>query len=162
MRAQRLTRALASTREVVQELTLDKRLGVVGDDESEKDGSVSLLCGEAEEEIRSRGGLCSAKFDANITTSELRFETLTIGTRLTIGQAELSITRIGKPCYEACALIQTGTSCPLTQHCAFASVSRGGVIQTDDEIQMHTALATAHISTAAHDQIETTGNNPKD
>ncbi|MEZ4508190.1 MAG: hypothetical protein R2881_00610 [Eubacteriales bacterium] len=62
MRTHRLTRAPnGAPRETVSSLQLDERLGVVGDHKSEKDGSVSLLSREAEEQIRSLGGLCTAK-----------------------------------------------------------------------------------------------------
>ena len=135
MRTQRLTRAKqGAPRETVDSLLLDERFGVIGDDKSAKDGSVSLLSGEAEERIRSLGGLCTGKFSANIVTDGLEYALLSAGTRLKIGSAMLEITRVGKPCYEACAIVQSGETCPLPKNCAFARVRCGGDIHTHDEI----------------------------
>ena len=135
MQTQRLTRApQGAPRETVESLVLDEPLGVIGDAKSAKDGSVSLLSGEAEERIRSLGGLCTAKFAANIVTEGLDYAELATETRLVIGSAILEITRVGKPCYEACAIAQSGETCPLPKNCAFARVLRGGEIHTHDTI----------------------------
>jgi len=137
MRTHRLTRAPKDApRETVDTLMLDERFGVVGDHKSEKDGSVSLLSRETEEQIRGLGGLCTAKFAANIVTEGLDYTQLSVGTLLAIGNSEIEITRVGKPCYEECAIAQTGETCPLPQNCAFARVVRGGEIQTHDEISI--------------------------
>ena len=135
MRTQRLTRAPeGAPRETVESLLLDEHLGVIGDLRSAKDGSVSLLSGEAEERIRTLGGLCTAKFAANIVTAELDYAELAAGTVLSIGSAMLEITRVGKPCYEACEIAQSGESCELPKNCAFARVLCGGEIRTNEEI----------------------------
>ena len=135
MRTHRLTRAPnGAPRETVSSLQLDERHGVVGDHKSEKDGSVSLLSREAEEQIRSLGGLCTAKFAANIVTDGLDFSQLTVGAKLHVGSCELTLTRVGKPCYEDCDIVKRGETCPIPQNCAFARVTRGGEIQTHDEI----------------------------
>jgi cyclic pyranopterin monophosphate synthase len=138
MQAQRLTISPeGGHREEVTSLTLSPVAGVAGDHRSAKDGSVSLLSGEAEAEMRSLGGLCTGRFLANIVSEGLDYTTLHEGTRLAIGNCELAITRMGKPCYEACQLIQNGDTCPLPMSCAFARVLCGGTIQTNDEIMLH-------------------------
>ena len=135
MRTHRLTRAPKDApREIVNSLQLDERLGVVGDHKSEKDGSVSLLSREAEEKIRDLGGLCTAKFAANIVTDGLDFSRLTVGTRLNVGACELTLTRVGKPCYKNCDIAKRGETCLIPQNCAFARVTRGGEIQNNDNI----------------------------
>lgn len=145
MRTQRLTRApQGAPRETVDSLLLDERFGVVGDGKSAKDGSVSLLSGEAEAEIRARGGLCTAKFAANIVTDGLDYARLMVETRILIGACSLEITRVGKPCYEACAIAQSGKTCPLPQNCAFARVLHGGEIHTQDQILIQTASDQTH------------------
>lgn len=137
MRTHRLTRAPKDApRETVDTLTLDEHLGVVGDHRSEKDGSVSLFGLEAEEQIRDLGGLCTARFAANIVTEGMDYTHLRVGTCLTIGSCELILTRVGKPCYEGCAIAQTGETCMIPQNCAFACVIHGGEIQTNDEIKI--------------------------
>jgi len=135
MRTHRLTRAPQDALRVsVDALLLDEQHGVTGDHKSAKDGSVSLLSREAEEQIRELGGLCTAKFAANIVTDGLDYTQLSVGSRLVIGISEIEITRVGKPCYEACTIAQSGEACSLTSNCAFARVVRGGEIQVHDEI----------------------------
>ena len=137
MRAARLTFAPQNGARIETEsLTLTPEAGVAGDRKSAKDGSVSLLSGEAEESIRSIGGLCTDRFQANIVSRGLDYANLREGTRLTIGCCELEITRVGKPCYDACLLQQDGKTCPLPKSCAFARVLSGGVIHTNDELKL--------------------------
>ena len=140
MRVNRLTLAGQDRpRESVNALELEEMRGVLGDHKSEKDGSVSLLSGEVEQEISSLGGLCNAKFAANIVTEGLDFTQLSQGMRVKIAGAELEITRVGKHCYEACEMLQAGDTCPLPTNCAFARVTRGGEIHAGDEIQINHA-----------------------
>ncbi|MEA5048938.1 MAG: hypothetical protein VB034_10065 [Eubacteriales bacterium] len=137
MRAERLTRApVGGERETVDTLLLDERFGVCGDRRSEKDGSVSLLSSEAERKIRGAGGLCTERFMANILTSGLDYSLLHEGTRLVAGECEILITRVGKACYENCALFLGGVRCPLTDHCAFGRVLRGGKLDRYAQIQL--------------------------
>ena len=145
MRAARLTLAPQDGARIETEsLTLTPEAGVSGDRKSAKDGSVSLLSGEAEAEIRSLGGLCTAKFAANIVTEGLDYARLAAGTRLMIGSCVLEITRVGKPCYEACEIVQSGETCPLPQNCAFARVLRGGEVHTHDTILIQNASDHTH------------------
>ncbi len=135
MRAERLTIAPDNgARKTVESLALDPRSGVAGDYRSARDGSVSLLSGEAAEEIASLGGLCTGRFMANIITRGLDYAVLETGVRLTIGACELEIDRVGKPCYEICTLVKNGERCPLPVNCAFARIIRGGNIYSNDEI----------------------------
>ena len=138
MRAARLTLAPQDGARIETEsLTLTPEAGVAGDRKSAKDGSVSLLASEAEESIRSMGGLCTDRFQANIVTQGLDYAILRAGTHLTIGGCELEITCVGKPCYDACLLQQDGTTCPLPKSCAFAHVLSGGVIHKNDELKLN-------------------------
>jgi MOSC domain-containing protein YiiM len=135
MRAERLTLApTGGVRRTADVLILDVQNGVTGDRRSARDGSVSLLSSEAEEEIRGLGGLCTERFLANIVTRGLDYAVLEAGVRMTVGNCELEIVRVGKGCYEVCALRQNGETCPLPKSCAFARVVRGGRIHPDDEI----------------------------
>ena len=137
MRAERLTRALLEGGRIDEDsLLLDERLGVLNDRRSAKDGLVSLLSGEAEGRIRAAGGLCTGRFSANIVTSGLDYASLCEGTRLKIGEAELEIVRVGKPCFDDCALFEQNHPCPLPKSCAFARVLHGGVIRRFDEISI--------------------------
>ena len=87
MRVSRLTRANRErARKSVDTLELRETIGVIGDDKSERDGSVSLLSCEAEEAILTLGGLCTAKFAANIVTQGLDYHLLSAGSRIEIAK----------------------------------------------------------------------------
>lgn len=136
MRIERLTIAPdGGERQSADMLVLDVRDGVAGDRRSRLDGSVSLLSGEAAQKIAGLGGLCTGRFMANIVTRGLDYENLAAGARLSAGESELEITRVGKRCFEECALTHEGGSCPLPKSCAFARVLRGGRIRAGDELK---------------------------
>lgn len=137
MRVQQLTRAVEKgARESVGTLVLEPGRGVSGDYRSIKDGSVSLLSSEAEQAIRSAGGLCTDRFSANVFTGGLDYSALRVGMRLQIADCILQISRVGKPCFQACGLVQNQAVCPLPLSCAFADVVSGGVIHSGDPIEV--------------------------
>ncbi len=136
MRAERLTLSPENgERQTVDCLILEECLGVVGDHRSAKDGSVSLLSGEAAEAVRASGGLCTERFMGNIVTQGLEYSLLNVGERLSFGACQLEITRVGKRCYDSCAIRREGETCPLPKSCAFARVVRGGEVRTGDEFE---------------------------
>ncbi|MEA4869971.1 Coenzyme PQQ synthesis protein E [bioreactor metagenome] len=135
MRTARLTIAPGGGARVdAESLSLSPEAGVAGDRRSAKDGLVSLLASEAEESARGMDGLCTGRFEANLVTHGLDYAALRVGTGLRVGDCELTVTRVGKRCYEACQRIKQDETCPLPSNCAFARVVRGGVIHTNDEI----------------------------
>jgi len=135
VRAERLTISPAKgERTAADKLTLDPARGVLGDVRSLRDGSISLLAGEAEREIREAGGLCTGRFAANVVTAGLDYARLKKGTRLRIGGCETEILRVGKPCYEECPLAKSAQTCPLQKNCAFACIVSGGELFKGDEI----------------------------
>ncbi len=97
---------------------------------------VSLMMGEAEEVVRAAGGLCTARFHADIVTAGLSFSELTPGTRLGIGGCTLSITSVGKRCFDECPIRAVGTSCALPDACAFARVTDSGRAAPGDPIKI--------------------------
>lgn len=137
MRIERLTlRPDGGARETAEALTLDTARGVTGDRKSARDGMVSLASAEAEHAARDSGGLCAARFAANVSTSGLDYEHLRAGTRLEVGSCELNIVRVGKGCFDECPLVRAETRCPLPKNCAFARVLRGGTIKTGDALRI--------------------------
>ena len=137
MRTERLTiRPEGGARETAQTLTLDPAFGVMGDCKSAKDGQLSLASAEAERAARASGGLCAARFAANVSTSGLDYAILFAGTRLRIGSCEVEIVRVGKRCFDECPLVQAQTRCPLPKSCAFARVTRGGTVTAGDAIRL--------------------------
>lgn len=139
MRIQKLTLSKEKgKRENADTLTLERDRGVPDDYRSAKDGSVSLLSSEAEQKIRAAGGLCTDRFSANIFTVGVDYAALRVGMRLQIGQCTLEISRVGKPCFESCGLIQNQAICPLPLSCAFSVVVCGGTLRPGDPIEVIT------------------------
>ena len=135
MRIERLTfHPDGGARETAETLTLDPASGVTGDRKSARDGLISLASAAAERTARDSGGLCAARFAANIATSGLDYASLCAGTRLQIGPCEAEIVRVGKGCFDECPLVQAKKSCPLPTNCAFVRVLRGGTIKNKDEL----------------------------
>lgn len=137
MRVERLTiHPDGGARETVETLTLDPLRGVSGDRKSARDGLAGLASAEAERTARELGGLCAARFAANVSTDGLDYALLCAGTRLAIGDCEVEIVRVGKKCFDECPLVRAQTRCPLPKNCAFARVTKGGAVAAGDAIQL--------------------------
>ena len=91
---------------------------------------VSLADGAALLAARALPGLCTQRFNAELITEGLNYNTLSTGSRLFIGNAALEITAVGKRCFDECVIHQAGDICPIPSHCAFARVMSGGQIST--------------------------------
>ena len=75
-------------------------------------------------------------FAENITTVGLDFSRISIGSRLRIGEStELQITQIGKECHQGCYIREVVGDCIMPREGVFASVIKGGHINTGDEIR---------------------------
>ena len=90
---------------------------------------ISLADGAAIQAARKLPGLCTQRFNADLITEGLDYSSLSSGSRLIIGDAELEISAAGKRCFDECVIHQGGNVCPLPSHCAFASVISGGQIR---------------------------------
>lgn len=96
---------------------------------------LSLADGAALRAAREAGGLCSARFEANLHTEGLDYHALRVGERLTAGEALLEITQTDKRCFAECALYREGRRCQLPGNVAFARVLRGGAIHKGDVLR---------------------------
>ncbi|MEJ2722464.1 MAG: MOSC domain-containing protein [bacterium] len=76
-------------------------------------------------------------FAENITTVELDFTHLTIGTRLRLGKSvEVEIIQIGKECHNGCVIRQTVGDCIMPREGVFARIITGGEISAGDPIEI--------------------------
>lgn len=105
---------------------------------TEGNRAVSLLDSAAvvEMEEKQYQGFCMKKFYGNLVTDGLNYARLNIGDILTIGDVQLKITEIGKPCFEECEILKAGQVCSLKSGCAFAKVVRKGIISRGDTIEL--------------------------
>lgn len=134
----------------VPEITLIKELGVEGDAHAKPgDRQVSLLAMESIESQKMvlaakegaethcpKGGdlLSPGAFAENITTEGLTLYTLPIGTKMSIGETRLEVSKIGKECHNYCAIYKKIGDCVMPREGIFVRVLRGGKIRPGDEI----------------------------
>jgi len=98
---------------------------------------VSLLANESIDKIRDRieTGLCFGRFAENITTEGITLSTLSIGTKLKLGnEAVIEITQIGKECHNDCEIKRLAGDCVMPREGVFGAVIKGGMIFKGDEI----------------------------
>ncbi|BCA79339.1 MOSC domain-containing protein [Desulfuromonas sp. AOP6] len=117
---------------------LKENHGIVGDAHvGDWDRQVSLLAEESIDTMRAKGlSLGSGDFAENIVTRGVALTALPIGSRLTLGEALLEITRIGKECHSRCAIYYQAGDCVMPREGIFARVLKGGVVRAGDRIQL--------------------------
>ena len=117
----------------VPAITLRPDHGVEGDAHAGPgERQVSLLAGESIARMRARHpGLKPGDFAENITTRGAVLHILPVGTVLTIGEAVLEITRIGKECHTGCAVARMAGTCVMPTEGVFARVVKGGTIHAE-------------------------------
>jgi molybdopterin adenylyltransferase len=97
---------------------------------------VSLLAMESVRKMQAKGAAVGpGAFAENITTEHLDLLSLKIGDRLTIGEAELEITQLGKKCHARCAIFEQVGDCVMPREGIFARVLRGGEVRVGDRIE---------------------------
>jgi molybdopterin adenylyltransferase len=94
---------------------------------------VSLLADEDIDTMRANlGTLAPGDFAENITTRGIDLASLPVGTRLTIRDAVLEISQIGKECHSGCAIREKTGDCVMPRRGVFAVVVEGGEITGED------------------------------
>jgi MOSC domain-containing protein YiiM len=98
---------------------------------------VSFLASESIEESRSRGlDVTFGDFAENIATEGIDWKTVSIGTRLRLGESVIvEVTQIGKECHKRCAIYYLAGDCIMPREGVFARVLKGGEIRSGDPIQ---------------------------
>ncbi len=99
---------------------------------------VSLLGIESVDKIREKAiiELTPGIFAENITTEGIILYELPVGTRLSIGQAILEVTQIGKECHKGCTVMKTTGDCVMPREGIFTKVVEEGWIKPGDEIRI--------------------------
>jgi MOSC domain-containing protein YiiM len=123
----------------VQEITIKKDFGVVGDAhaDSQTHRQVSLLADESIDKMRDKGfELSPGDFAENLTTRGIDLAKLPIGTRLAVGEGVvLELSQIGKECHADCAIRQQVGDCIMPREGIFAKVIHGGTVKPGDTIK---------------------------
>lgn len=96
---------------------------------------VSLLSLEKIEDFKKRGATVAyGDFGENLVVSGIDFVTLPVGTRLTVGDALLEISQIGKECHTRCSIYYSMGECIMPTQGVFATVLHGGMVKAGDEM----------------------------
>ena len=98
---------------------------------------VSLLAKESIDRMRKMGlDVNAGDFAENITTIGIDLPSLLPGTVLTIGEAELEVTQIGKECHNRCSIYYQAGDCVMPKEGIFAKVLRGGTVKHGDTVEV--------------------------
>jgi molybdopterin adenylyltransferase len=98
---------------------------------------VSLLDVADIEAMRKLGvELKPGAFGENLGVEGIDLNSLGIGSRLRLGDAELEFTQIGKICHHRCAIYYTAGDCIMPRAGVFAEVLSGGTIKTGDTVEV--------------------------
>ncbi|MCP4676685.1 MAG: MOSC domain-containing protein [Deltaproteobacteria bacterium] len=132
----RILKVCTSTIKGIQKTQVESALVVLGFGvEGDAHGGdwhrqVSLLANESAEQMRNMGAKVGpGDFGENILTEGIELHTLSVGTRLDIGDVELEVTQIGKECHTRCAIFDAAGTCIMPTHGIFCRVLKGGTIR---------------------------------
>jgi molybdopterin adenylyltransferase len=131
-----------TTKQCVPSITLRPDHGVVGDAHAgDWHRQVSLLDNADIDSMRAKGvDLQPGAFGENIVAEALPLETLGIGSRLALGEAELELSQIGKVCHQRCAIYHRTGDCIMPRLGVFAEVVRGGEVAPGTQIDVSLAV----------------------
>ena len=121
----------------VAAVELREEHGIVGDAHAGPwHRQVSLLARESIDKMRALGlDVTTGDFAENLTTEGVDLLALPIGTRLSVGVAELEVTQIGKECHTRCAIYHQAGDCVMPKEGIFARVLRGGTVKPGDAVR---------------------------
>lgn len=96
---------------------------------------VSLLALESIRKMEEKGiSVPPGGFAENLTTVGVDLLALSPGDRLSVGEAELEITQLGKVCHSRCAIYDQAGDCVMPREGLFARVVRGGLVRPGDTV----------------------------
>jgi MOSC domain-containing protein YiiM len=96
---------------------------------------VSLLdYGQVQDFNKKGARVTHGDFGENILVSGLNLKAIPVGTKLTLGQATLEVTQIGKECHSHCQIHQRVGDCIMPREGIFAKVLSGGEIKEGDKV----------------------------
>ena len=133
----------------IKEAHLIKDFGIEGDAHAGNwHRQVSLLALESVDKMKaaSAKNLTPGIFAENITTEGIELCTLSIGTKLSIGEVLLEVTQIGKECHHHCQIYEQVGMCIMPEEGIFTRVLNKGTIKAGDEIMTVPNIRTAIIT----------------
>ena len=123
----------------VAEAELKTDFGIVGDAHADNwHRQISLLAIESINKMIAKGAdVTAGDFAENITTSGIDLNSLSLDSKLKLGQtAEIEITQFGKKCHNRCEIFQLVGDCIMPREGIFAKIIKPGVIKPNDTIEV--------------------------
>lgn len=98
---------------------------------------VSLLAQESIDKMKNdKIKLNPGVFAENITTEGIELFTLSVGTRLKIGETVHEVTQIGKDCHKGCEIRNIVGDCVMPREGIFTIILEPGIIKNGDSIKI--------------------------
>lgn len=112
--------------------------GIIGDAHAGNwHRQISLLAQESVNKMLSLGlDLSAGDFAENIVTEGIILKSLPIGSKVSVGEAILEVTQIGKECHNDCEIKRLTGKCVMPTEGIFAKVIKEGRIQKGDLIKV--------------------------
>ncbi len=102
---------------------------------------VSFLAQESIDTMRAKGlEVVAGNFAENITTEGLNLIALEVGRHISIGDAKLVISQLGKICHTRCAIFHQAGDCVMPREGIFAVIQKGGTIRVGDVIRVEAEI----------------------
>ncbi len=123
-------------RGVVDRMVLEEGVGILGQVQGKEDRQVSVLPGEVRQALENmeEHGLCTQRFQENITIDQLDLGEWGPGDRMRMGEVLVEITRLEKSCFSDCPLLRSHSKCPLAKGVLYAKVVEGGTLQKGESV----------------------------
>ena len=133
-----LSREKGERKTPVSHVQLRENHGIVGDAHAGAwHRQTSLLAIESIEKMRALGlDVTTGDFGENITTEGVDLVSLAIGNRISVGDAIIEVTQIGKECHTRCAIYHQAGDCVMPKEGIFCRVVHGGIVKPDDIIEV--------------------------
>lgn len=126
----------------VEQASLEVDIGIIGDIHSKGcDQQISIYSEEGRSalEILEEHGLCTKRFQENITISNLIINKFKVGDMLKLGTTILQITKTEKKCFSDCNLYKNNKPCILTEGILYCKVILGGEIHIMDQVSLYSS-----------------------
>lgn len=138
VRAVSVSKKKGQRKENVLLVNLKEDFGILGDVHAGSDRQVSLLAIESIEKMRRKGlEVNPGDFAENITTESIDLLKLSIGDKVSIGDAVIvEISQIGKECHSRCNIYYTAGDCVMPKEGIFARILKGGTITAGDKVEV--------------------------
>jgi MOSC domain-containing protein YiiM len=99
---------------------------------------VSFLAAEDIEEMEQQGlDLKPGDFAENIVTRGIDWTQVKVGGKVSIGEAEMEVTQLGKDCPKPCAIFEQAGRCIMPERGVFVKVNQGGTINAGSRGHYH-------------------------